>query len=106
MFLVLQKACAHSQRVCATRAAEIMGTGSLCRKLIFANQQDCFILSSHAGEARKHERAGSAQRVMWLFERASEGSREAAESEGRFYRKVKNFQMDCTIKKTGRNFIF
>jgi hypothetical protein len=82
VFLVLQKACAHSQRVCVARAAVIAGAGSLGRKLIFANRQDCFILSSHAGEARKHERAGSAQRVMWLFERASEGSREAAELRG------------------------
>ena len=84
VFLVLQKACAHSQRVCAARAAEIMGTGSLCRKLIFANRQDCFILSSHAGEARKHERAGSAQAKNGGLRVQARGSRKAAESEGRF----------------------
>jgi len=60
----LQKAGARSQRVCAARAAEIVGAGSLGRKRVFANPQDCFILSSHAGETRKHERAGSAQRIM------------------------------------------
>jgi len=37
----LQKAGAHSQRVCAARAAVIAGAGSLGRKLIFTNRQDC-----------------------------------------------------------------
>jgi len=74
VFLVLQKACAHSQRVCAARAAEIVGAGSLGRKLIFANRQDCFILSSHAGETRTHERGGrECSGQEWWFERASEG---------------------------------
>jgi hypothetical protein len=92
--------------VCAARAAVIAGAGTLSRKLIFANRQDCFILSSHAGETRTHERAGSAQAKGGGLRVQARGSREAAESEARLSGIVKNFQMDCTIKKTGRNFIF
>jgi len=40
----LQKAGAHSQRVCAARAAVIVGAGSLSRKRIFANRQDFLLL--------------------------------------------------------------
>ncbi|MCA4895698.1 MAG: hypothetical protein ING84_11905 [Cytophagales bacterium] len=40
----------------------------------FCQPAGLFTFSSHAGEKRKHERSGSAQRVMWLlFESASEG---------------------------------
>ncbi|MCA6389486.1 MAG: hypothetical protein IM606_12965 [Cytophagales bacterium] len=78
----MQKAGAHSQRVCAARAAEIVGTGSLGPKLIFTNRQDFLLLVlTLATRANMNGAAGSVQRVRWLFfESASEGGVEKPQS--------------------------
>jgi len=80
----LQKACAHSQRVCAARAAVIVGTGRLVRKLIYANRQDFLLLVlTLARRARMNGAAGSAQAKNGGLRVQARGSREAAESEAR-----------------------
>ncbi|MCA6380226.1 MAG: hypothetical protein IM606_12935 [Cytophagales bacterium] len=85
----MQKAGARSQRVCAARAAEIVGAGSLGRKRIFANRQDFLLLVlTLARRASMNGTAGSAQAKNGGLRGQARGSREAAESEARFCRKV------------------
>jgi hypothetical protein len=71
--------------VCAARAAVIVGTGRLVRKLIYANRQDFLLLVlTLARRARMNGAAGSAQAKNGGLRVQARGSREAAESEARF----------------------
>ena len=69
--------------MCAARAAEIVGAGSLGRKRIFANRQDFLLLVLTLARSASMNGAAGAQAKGGGLRVQARGSREAAESEAR-----------------------